>query len=247
MLINDIVISTDSFHSENKYDIVSSNNQYITKLFQKNIEEDRISEDALKSYYVDYYLSHISHSGFQKSMEVFLSKSKTIYYIQAGLKALKTENHLNLFQKACLNQENDYAHYDQEFQEIQESENLLHINHRWLMNHPQLIIIHHEYMDKKVEEHIEAYKHDKRHLQIIKQLCHIINEEFISVTAGDINNIYHNAWYFKTTKNAYYIIEKDNIVTLYNSYNKQEITKGRLISNKTGHSSISNFISKMLA
>jgi hypothetical protein len=43
------------------------------------------------------------------------------------------------------------------------------------------------------------------------------------------------------------MIEKNNIVTMYNSFTKEEVTKGRLVANKTEESGISNFISQMLA
>ena len=143
MSINEIIISIDSFHSQNKYDIVSSNNLYITKLFQNDIEEDKISEDALKSYYVDYYLSHIEHGGFSEFIKNFSHKSKILYYIHAGLQALKVEKHLALFQKVFDAKEETIEHnekLDEEFNKIQKSENLLQLNHKWLMNHPQLII-----------------------------------------------------------------------------------------------------------
>jgi len=248
MSINNIVISIESFHSENEYDIVSSNNQYITKLFQNNIEEDKISEDALKSYYVDYYLSHVLHNNFSEFIEDFYNKPKILYYIHAGLEALKAEEHLTLFQKVFYSEDYEEEHdYHADFQEIQKRENLLHINHQWLLNHPHLIIMNRDYIDKKIQDHIREYKDDKRHIKIIKQLCSIINEEFIAVTAGDINNIYNKAWHFKTTKSYYYIIEKDNIVTMYNSFTKEEVTRGRLVANKTERSAVSRFISQMLA
>jgi hypothetical protein len=249
MSVNEIIISIDSFHSQNEHDIVFSNNQYITKLFQNNIEEDKISEDALKSYYIDYYLSHIQYSGFSEFIKDFSNKPKILYYIYTGLETLKTKKHLKLFQKVFF-EENDLLDdntLDNEFKAIQETENLLHINHQWLISHPHLIIMNRDYIDKKIQDHIREYKEDKRHIKIIKQLCTIIDEEFISVTAGDVNNIYNRSWHFKTTKDHYYIIEKDNIVTLFNSFTKKEVTKGKLIANKTEESSISNFISKMLA
>jgi len=249
MPINDIIISQDSFQSENRHAIVSSNNQYVTKLFQNNIKEDKISEDALKSYYIDFYLSHIQHNSFSSFIKNFSNKSKILYYIKAGLETLKTEKHLALFQKVFFEENKSFLKdsLDNEFKNIQKDENLLYLNHKWLMNHPKLIIMNHNYIDKKIEDHIIKYKDDKRHIKIIKQLCKIINEEFIAITAGDINNIYNRAWHFNTAKGRYYIIEKNNIVTMYNSFTKKEITKGRLIANKTEGSIISNFISQMLA
>jgi hypothetical protein len=249
MSMNEIIISIDSFHSRNKHDIIASNNHYVTRLFQNNLTEDKISEDALKSYYIDYYLSHIQHGGFSAFIKAFSNKPKILYYIASGLETLGAGKHLALFNKVFFEENNFLAKniLDKEFNTIQESENLLHLNHNWLMNHPQLIIMHHDYIEKKIQEHIQKHKEEKRHVKIIKQLCEIIDEEFIAVTAGDINNIYHRAWHFKTTKGRYYMIEKNNIVTLYNSFTKKEITKGRVVSNQTKGFTLSGFISQMLA
>ena len=246
---NEIIISIDSFNSQNNYSVVSSNSQYITKLFNKNIKEDKISEDALKSYYVDHYLAHVQYSGFSDFIKNFKDKPKILYYIYDGLETLKTKKHLALFKKVFFEENTflDKNTLDQEFKQIQESENLLEINHNWLLNHPQLIIMNRDYIDMKIQEHINEYKIEKRHIKIIKQLCQLINEDFISVTAGDSNNIYNNAWHFKTTKSRYYMLEKENIVTLYSSFTKKEVFKGRISSNSTKPTSISNFILKLFA
>ncbi len=250
MIENEIIISIESFHSQNEHDIIYSNSQYITKLFQNNVEEDKISEDALKSYYVDYYLSHIKYNGFSEFIQNFSNKPKILYYIRSGLESLQTKKHLELFQKAFLKENDNNLEdntLDKEFNFIQKNENLVHFNHKWLIAHPQLIIMNSDYIDKKIIEHIKRYKEDKRHIKIIKQLCNIINEEFIAVTAGDINNIYNKAWHFKTSQGYYYMIEKNSMVTLFNSFTKEKIIKSRLIANKTEASSISNFIANILA
>jgi len=88
---------------------------------------------------------------------------------------------------------------------------------------------------------------EPRHIKIIKQLCSLVDEEFIAITAGDRYNIYNKSWYFKTDKNYYYMIEKENIVTLYNSFTKKEVTKARLVTNQTKGFTFSNFIAQMLA
>jgi len=252
MSIDNIIVTTDSFHSQNKHDLVSSNIQYITKLFQKNLKEDKISENALMSYYVDYYHSHITHGGFEGFIQKFDKNFKTLYYIRAGLKALKSHKHLELFNLVFpqnISEKEDHNPYKLNilFKKIQQDEDLVSINHSWLMSHPELLIMHRDAIDNNVQKHLQTHKEDKRHIKIIKQLCQIINEEFIAVTAGDSNNIYNRSWHFKTAQNYYYMIEKNHIVTLYNSFTKKEVTKGKLSANKTEASSISNFISQMLA
>ena len=249
MSSKDIIVSRKSFESDNPHDIISSNSQYITKLFQNKISEDNILEDALKSYYIDYYHSHIQHGGYLDFIKYFEKKPKILYYIAAGLETLKSQQHLTLFKKVFFEDEPylEKNKLDDKFKEIQKHENLLSLNHKWLMNHPQLTIMDCNDINKNIEKYLETDKEDKRHIKIIKQLCQMINEEFIAVTAGDNNNIYNRSWHFKTTQNYYYMIEKDNIVTMYNSFTKQEVTKAKLVLDKTDKSIISDFIYQMLA
>jgi len=105
-------------------------------------------------------------------------------------------------------------------------------------------------IDNKIEyqeNSMSPMQKDPRHIKIIKQLCSIVNEEFVAITAGDKYNIYNKSWFFKTDKNYYYMIEKENIVTLYNSFTKKEVTKARLVTNQTKGFTFSNFIAQMLA
>jgi len=252
MSIEHIVICTESFHSKNIKNIVSSNTAYVTKLFQNNLREDKIYQDALYSYYVDYYLSHILHGGFGDFRKNFSKRHKTLYYIRHGLEALGAKDHLALFNAIFpLNTEgetdisNNRLFY--RFKQIEQKNPLMQLNHKWLTNHPNLLIMNPEYIDRKVQEHSKEQKEEKRHIKIIKKLCEIIEEDFIEVTAGDSNNIYQKAWHFKTAQSYYYMIEKKNIVTLYNSFNKRRVTQGRLIANNTDKSTFSNFFTKILA
>ena len=250
MSFHHIIVSQESLQSLNKHDIVNSNIQYITKLFQHNVHEDKIYEDALKSYYVDYYYSHIICGSFENFIKEVQSKHTIQYYIKSGLEALKSKKHLELFTKAFQEEETSSKHYNELnnlFHEIQKNEDLLTLNAQWLMNHPHLLSVKQDAIDLKIEEHLKTYNEDARHIKIIKQLCNIIEEEFIAVTAGDARNIYNRSWHFKTAQGYYYMIEENNIVTLYNSFTKEEITQGRLVANKTEKFTVSNFISQMLA
>jgi hypothetical protein len=247
MSVNSIVVSTNSFQSDNQYDIIASNTQYIRKLFKHKITEDKISEDALKSYYVDYYLSYICYSGFSKFIENFSNQPKVLYYISAGLETMKSKKHLAFFQKVFF-QDNHYLEkntLDKEFKQIQKTEDLLYVHHRWLMNHPDLMIMDCNDIEKNFKSDIESLSEKTRHIDIIKQLCTIVNEDFLTVTAGDINNIYNKSWYFKTVQGRYYMIERKNIVTMYNSYTKKEVIKGQLIENSSQKPTLLNLISKI--
>lgn len=252
MPIKNIIVTTNSFTSDNPNDLIASNTHYVTKLFQKKIPENQISDNALKSYYVDYYHSHIIHGNFENFIKEFRKNYKILYYIRSGLKAIKADKHLKLFNAIFpenKRKKNSYntKNFDLAFKRFSQKENLVELNYKWLINHPLLLILNEDSINVNIEKHFMTYQNNQRHIKIIQQLCQIINEEFISVTAGDINNIYNRSWHFRTTKSYYYFIENNDIITLYNSFTKQEVIKGRLVANKTDQSFVSNFISKMLA
>jgi len=252
MTLNNIIVTTNNFHSQHKQDLINSNNFYITKLFQHQLSEDHIFQEALLSYYLDFYESHIVHGGFYKFIESYAQKTKILYYIHTALKTMKCKKHLELFENifhsnALQHSQENAEKLDSLFHEYQSKASLLDVNYAWMMNHPKLHIIPEKDFERQVRMHLLEAQNEKRHVKIIKQLCKIINEDFVAITAGDQYNLYTQSWYFKTTQNYYYMIQKNHIVSLYNSFSKELVTEGRLVVNKTDHSFISNFISKILA
>jgi len=226
-----IIVSNESLLSQDNFHLIQSNIQYITKLFQNNVHDDNISEDALKSYYVDYYLSHIQHNGFVSFIESLHSNSKTFYYICEGLRSINAPQHLQLLTNALnFNQKNLNLLLlsDNIFFKLQKKENLLELNYKWLLNHPHLLILESDEIEERLQEQIKMTKVEKHHTKVIKELCNIVNEDFLRVTAGDDNNMYNNSWYFKTTQGHYYMIEKDKKATMYNSFTKEKILTSKI-------------------
>jgi hypothetical protein len=245
-----IVISQESFKSKDFNQIVNSNIQYITKLFQHNVSDNDISEEALKSYYIDYYLSHITHGGFSNFIEHIKSRPKTLYYLKEGLKSIHAKNHLELLIHAIqIDSETlqSFSLFNTLFSEFQERENLLELNGSWIFEHSQLQVIKGELFDQNIQEQIINVGNEERHTKIIKELCNIADEEFIRVTAGEKKNLYnHGSWYFKTDHGYYYMVEKDYIVTMYNSSTKEVVVKGKLSSTHSITDNYKSMFSKLL-
>ena len=247
-----IVISQESFKSKNFNQIVNSNIKYITKLFQHNISDTNISEEALKSYYVDYYLSHIVHGGFSSFIEHITTRPKTLYYIKEGLKSINAKNHLELLLHAIqIDSETlqSFSLFNTLFSEFQERENLLELNALWIFEHSHLQVIKEELFDQNIQEHILNLGTEERHTKIIKELCNIADEEFIRVTAGsgETSNLYNNgSWYFKTDHGYYYMVEKDHIVTMYNSSTQEVVLQGKLSSTHSITENYKSMFSKLL-
>jgi len=229
-----IIISQESFDTNDPHKIIDSNIQYLTKLFQNNIPDSEICEEALKSYYVDYYLSHIEHGGFSNFRKHIETRPKTLYYIKEGLKSIGAENHLELLIHAIqIDYETlqSFALFKTLFFEFQERENIAELNSLWITQHPQLLLIEEYNLNIILTKHINSINKESRPTKIIKELCSIANEEFIRITAGESNNLYNDgSWYFKTDRGYYYMVEKNNLATMYNSKTKKAVVRGKISS-----------------
>src|SRR4051812_5684805 len=61
-----IVVSTKSFGSKEAEDIVESNVSFVNALFDEYLTGEEVHPDALRSYYVDYYLDQVNNGGFSQ-------------------------------------------------------------------------------------------------------------------------------------------------------------------------------------
>ena len=239
-----IIVSKESLRSLDLNKIINSNIQYITKLFQHNVPDTEICEEALKSYYVDYYLSHIKYGGFSNFREHIETRPKTLYYIKEGLKSIGAKNHLELLIHAIqIDYETlqSFALFKTLFSEFQERENLEELNSKWLRIHPLLLTLNESQIDKAIDKHISSIPKESRHIKIIKELCNIANQEFIRITSKDNKNLYNDgSWYFKTDKGYYYMVENDQLVSMYNSETRELVVRGKVSSVN------SSFLTKIL-
>ena len=96
-----IIISETAASSENPQDVVNSNISVINLMREEKIDDDLIHEDALMSYYLDYYTSQCTEGNFAQF--VYNSKWNTELneLIEEGLQLLGAEKHLELFQQQC--------------------------------------------------------------------------------------------------------------------------------------------------
>ena len=167
-----IVISEESYNSEKEYEIIYSNIVYLNTLFSEYISLEEVSDDALKSYYVDYYLSQLNNGGF--SQFIFNSgwKNDTIRYIRDGLKEMGATKNLDHFNRSVdilnglgserinefleseyfgTNEVRDILNtFDDVFFSLQENEDLVHLNAQWLKQYGKLEILTEEEISNKI-------------------------------------------------------------------------------------------------
>ncbi len=92
-----VIVSDQSVANADPCAIVYSNIELVNALFGEHLRADEIAPDALRSYYVDYYLAQVNNGGF--SQFVYNSHWSPLMngFIRDGLAAMKAVGHLALF------------------------------------------------------------------------------------------------------------------------------------------------------
>lgn len=94
-----IIISETAANSENPQDIINSNISVINLMREEKIDDDLIHEDALMSYYLDYYTSKYIQGNFAQFVYDSKWDKELNELIEEGLALIGVEKHLTLFQE----------------------------------------------------------------------------------------------------------------------------------------------------
>jgi hypothetical protein len=155
-----VIVSDQSVASADPYDIVCSNIEFVSALFREYLRANEIAPDALRSYYVDYYLAQVNNGGFSQFVYNSHWSPLTIGFIREGLAAMKAVGHLALFNESAalvdrLGADGLQAFFKSEvfgtnltrdalnannhrFYELSETEDLVAFNAAWLRSLPAL-------------------------------------------------------------------------------------------------------------
>ena len=93
-----IIISENAANSENPQDIINSNISVINLMREEKIDDDLIHEDALMSYYLDYYVAQHIEGNFAQFVYNSSWNKELNELIEEGLALIGAEKHLELFQ-----------------------------------------------------------------------------------------------------------------------------------------------------
>ena len=172
MEFGSIIISETAVNSENPQDVINSNISVINLMREEKIDDDLIHEDALMSYYLDYYTSQYTEGNFAQFVYNSRWNAELNELIEEGLQLLGAEKHLELLQKQCktvklmssvkrdkffksklegVNPIRDLMNSDAFF-EIEE--NLVQLNAAFLKSHPDLEVLSVDDMFATLEEFV---------------------------------------------------------------------------------------------
>ncbi|QNP50501.1 DUF4375 domain-containing protein [Diaphorobacter aerolatus] len=239
-----ILVSKQSVASDDSYDVIDSNIESVNELIERLVEYEEISPEALKSYYVDYYLAQVKNGGFAQFIYNIGCDAEIIEYVQEGLADMQAIGHAALFEKSLAiierlseeeldrfldselfgdNTERDALNeFNSEFYALDEREDLVEFNSRWLKQHPDLQALDEEELQARydeiaglipnLEEREEAAAAGMpRYALVIDALCEAADHELDRITAGNPSHEHEGqqtvAWHFLTDKGHFYMVD----------------------------------------
>lgn len=151
-----ILVSENSYNDNDPYKVIASNISIINVLREEGVDFDEIHDEAVMSYYVDYYLTLMQNETFVKFIWNIGYAIDILDSIASGLEKMQAEEHLAFFEEMCKKTEtfsdsdleafleNDYSEENEIVKELQTEEfktieeDLIELNSNWLKNHPDL-------------------------------------------------------------------------------------------------------------
>lgn len=94
-----ILVSEAAMKSENLQDVIHSNISIINLMREEGVSDDLIHDDALMSYYLDYYWSQNSEGNFAQFVHQSGWDKELNEMIEEGLALIGAEKHLELFRQ----------------------------------------------------------------------------------------------------------------------------------------------------
>lgn len=155
-----IVVLHASVSHNDPGEIVGSNVWFVSALFHEYLTANEIAVDALRSYYVDYYLAQVNNGGFSQFVYNSHWHPFIIAFVREGLRAMGSKRHLEVFEEGVrllgeLGSEgldeyltsgyfgdnagrDELNVLDDNFLAAEKVEDLLALNGTWLRKHAQL-------------------------------------------------------------------------------------------------------------
>lgn len=257
-----VIVAQDAFESDDPYEIVQSNIDFLNDQFEAYLTEEEVSKNALRSYYVDYFLAQFENGGF--SQFVYNSRwGDCVQYITDGFAAIGAIGHLEVFENAARqmmelpgidglkkflqsdyfdeNIERDILNkFNDEFEALSESENLIELNAQWLRGLPDLVVLSPEEMSKEIQLRSEAISNreerivaalaaEPRSMKLIRLLCDRAGQTLDRVTAGDPTFHYQGqniiAWHFLTNHGHFHMADIGEKAIMFKGHTDEVVSE----------------------
>ncbi len=164
-------------------DVVDANVDVVNTMYAELLDIEEIATTALRSYYVDFYLTQSLGGGFAQYVFTAPEREEIDAFIRAGLEGMGAAAHLDLFDRSTaafdsLSEEEAAAYLDGdadldgdtdggvpaavrlmeeldgEFDTLLETEDIIALNAAWLRSQADLLILDEEELDHHIAERV---------------------------------------------------------------------------------------------
>jgi hypothetical protein len=175
---NVLVLSRESINGGDA-DVVDANVDVVDAMYAELLEVEDIADNALRSYYVDFYLTQSLEGGFAQYVFTKLGRDDIDTFIREGLEGMGATAHLDLFNRTAaafdaLSEEDadcyldggadgdaavseavqQLEELDAEFESLLETENITALNAAWLRGQEELLLLDEEELERHIAERV---------------------------------------------------------------------------------------------
>jgi hypothetical protein len=170
-----VVLTTGSIEATDE-EVVDANVLVVDAMHRELLQTDEMSPAAIRSYYVDFYLTQSLEGGFAQYAFTSLDRDETDALVRDGMASMGATAHLDLFNRTAeafdnLSEE-DAERYldggldddeeptegvraleelDGEFEELLETENITALNAAWLRGQESLLVLDQDGLTAHIE------------------------------------------------------------------------------------------------
>ncbi|WP_026556099.1 DMP19 family protein [Arthrobacter sp. 35W] len=160
-----VVLMQDSLQGSTE-DVVDANVNVVNEMYSALLSAEEIAADALRSYFVDFYLTQALAGGFAQYAFAVTDREEVDAFVRGGLQAMGATGHLDLFDRtaaafAGLNDDDTEAYLDGaldeseerpsavaaldqldiDFESLLETEDLIALNAAWLRSLDNVLLL----------------------------------------------------------------------------------------------------------
>lgn len=171
-----VVLTSSSIEASDE-ETVQANVSVVDAMHTALLHTDEMSPAAVRSYYVDFYLTQALEGGFAQYAFLALDRAETDTLIREGMAGMGATTHLELFNRAvesydALSEEDTELYLDGslddsgdvpdgvlrmeeldgEFEELLERENITALNARWLRGQAHLVVLDDEEVGPYIQD-----------------------------------------------------------------------------------------------
>ncbi|WP_249777222.1 hypothetical protein [Arthrobacter sp. C9C5] len=177
------VLTRESLNGGN-VDVVDNNVDVVNAMYAELLDAEEIAANALRSYYVDFYLTQSLGGGFAQYVFTVPEREEIDTYVREGLAGMGAAAHLDLFNRSVaaydsLSEEEAEAYLDgdaelgvedgavavpeavqlleqldDEFEPLLETEDIVALNAAWLRSQPDLLVLDEDELDRHIHERV---------------------------------------------------------------------------------------------